>query len=138
MEFISYEVKPGKPLPGIEPHVDNASVITMVAMMADRKGYTGGVSCFERGRRLRLERGDVVFFRGELCEHWIEPVETGFRAILQIEMCRYLPNWTMRSGSESRGAGGFGPISRLGGSQKPSKETPSQVVFGTSSGLCLY
>ena len=59
-----------------------------VAMMADRAGYTGGVSCFEKGRRLRLERGDVVFFRGEICEHWIEPVETGFRAILQIEMCR--------------------------------------------------
>ena len=26
---FSYEVKPGKRLPGIEPHVDNSSVITM-------------------------------------------------------------------------------------------------------------
>ena len=68
VEYISYEVKPGKPLPGIEPHVDNASVITMVAMMANGKGYTGGVSCFEKGRRLRLERGDVVFFRE--CLRW--------------------------------------------------------------------
>lgn len=88
VEYIAYTFKHGLPLPTIEPHVDNSSVITMVAMMVDRDSYTGGQSCFETSRKLWLNKGDAVFFRGELCEHWIEPVESGFRSILQIEMCR--------------------------------------------------
>ena len=95
VEFIDYTVQPGLERPGIGPHVDNSSVITMVAMMTPRDSYRGGESCFElqpgdteECRTLGLELGDAVFFRGELCEHWITPVENGRRCILQIEMCK--------------------------------------------------
>ena len=93
VEYILYEVKKGAPLPMIEPHVDNASLITMVMMTMPSEEYAGGTNCFEGKegephRRAKLEVGDAVFFRGELCEHWIEPVTAGRRSILQIEMCK--------------------------------------------------
>ena len=40
-------------------------------------------------RKYKLNIGDAVFFRGELCEHWITPVSSGKRCILQIELCKY-------------------------------------------------
>ena len=40
-------------------------------------------------REYKLNIGDAVFFRGELCEHWITPVSSGKRCILQIELCKY-------------------------------------------------
>ena len=158
VEFIKYQVQKNAPLPSIEPHVDNASVITMVAMLSDRSKneYDGGISCFEnytqkemssvanpnnknnirrnnnnnindiinndddnhnnelnkddygkreknkikfsieelnmkskKCREYKLNIGDAVFFRGELCEHWITPVSSGKRCILQIELCKY-------------------------------------------------
>ena len=101
-EFIEYEVKRtenGKlpsVLPGIGPHVDNASIITLVVMLTPQDSYVGGKSCFEgkkpeEPRVLSLEQGDAVFFRGERCEHWITDVEAGRRCILQIECCRMKP-----------------------------------------------
>lgn len=101
-EFIEYEVTPtpnGKPpkvLPGIGPHVDNASLITLVVMLTSTDSYRGGLSCFEgktadTPRVLQLQQGDAVFFRGEKCEHWITDVEAGRRCILQIECCRMKP-----------------------------------------------
>ena len=81
------------PKPGIGPHVDNASVITIVAMLSQRNEYEGGYSCFEnvpkeKPRVLTLQQGDLVLFRGELTEHWITDVDLGRRVILQIECCR--------------------------------------------------
>jgi hypothetical protein len=101
-EFIEYEVTPtknGKPpkvLPGIGPHVDNASLVTLVVMLAPSEAYRGGLSCFEgktpdAPRIFQLQQGDAVFFRGEKCEHWITDVEAGRRCILQIECCRMKP-----------------------------------------------
>ena len=101
-EYIEYEVvatkngKKPKTLPGIAPHVDNSSIITMVAMLSPRTAYQGGQSCFEsteqnNPRVLTLEQGDAVFFRGEQCEHWIKDVEEGKRCIMQIELCRKKP-----------------------------------------------
>ena len=37
-------------------------------------------------RKLKLERGDIVLFRGEIVEHWIEPVTSGRRVILQVSI----------------------------------------------------
>jgi hypothetical protein len=33
-------------------------------------------------------QGDAIVFRGEKCEHWISPVTSGKRTILQIELSR--------------------------------------------------
>lgn len=78
----------------IEPHVDNKSAVTLVAMLSVPSAYVGGRSCFRRAqssrghRELSLEQGDVVLFRGEKLVHWITPVTAGKRIILQIEMSR--------------------------------------------------
>ena len=101
-EYIEYELKttrngkPPKMLPGIGPHVDNASIITLVVMLSSKTSYKGGQSCFEGERAgeprvLSLDQGDAVFFRGEVCEHWITDVREGRRCILQIECCRMKP-----------------------------------------------
>ena len=34
------------------------------------------------------KQGDAIVFRGEKCEHWISPVTSGKRTILQIELSR--------------------------------------------------
>merc|ERR1712151_1354793 len=63
----------------------------MVALLSDPSHFVGGVSCFEgesAERQVQLKRGDAVFFRGEACEHWITPVTSGQRLILQIEISR--------------------------------------------------
>ena len=95
VELIRYCVDKGsREFPGIGPHVDNASVITLVAMLSERSEYSrGGARAFESvsgeaARTLSLNCGDVVIFRGEKTEHWIEDVTGGERVILQIEYCR--------------------------------------------------
>ena len=70
------------------------------------RGYTGGFNLFEIGgegfgdgaedggiakglyRQLRLNKGDVLMFRGEMLEHSLTPVTQGLRQIVQIELCR--------------------------------------------------
>ena len=94
MEYIEYDVEEMREPCFIEPHVDNKSAVTLVAMLSESKAYTGGRSCFRRSkgsrghRELALEKGDVVVFRGEKLVHWITPVTQGKRTILQIEMSR--------------------------------------------------
>ncbi|CAJ1336166.1 unnamed protein product [Effrenium voratum] len=94
IEYIEYDVEEmGEPC-YIEPHVDNKSAVTMVAMLSPSGAYRGGRSCFRRAegsrghRELGLDRGDVVLFRGEKLVHWITPVTEGKRVILQIELSR--------------------------------------------------
>lgn len=93
IEYIVYDVKEFT-RPHIEPHVDNYSVVTMVCMLSDTTEFVGGVNCFkgDKGtteeRRFKLEQGDAVFFRGERLSHWITPVESGRRMILQCEFSR--------------------------------------------------
>ena len=87
-------------LPGIGPHVDNGSCVTLIAALSQRCQYEGGVNLFEDGAghggiddgrfvELHPECGDVVLFRGETCEHALTPVTRGRRNILQIELCRH-------------------------------------------------
>merc|ERR1712087_970881 len=94
VEYIVYDARGG--VPGtIEPHVDNYSAVTFIAMISDPQHFVGGVNCFdstgERGaqpRQFSLRKGDAVFFRGEKLRHWITPVVDGVRTILQIELSR--------------------------------------------------
>merc|ERR1712151_1080891 len=79
IEYITYDVaEMGEPC-FIEPHVDNKSAVTMVAMLSDSQDFVGGRSCFRRsiGRRgyreHELKQGDLVLFRGEKLTHWITP-----------------------------------------------------------------
>jgi len=94
IEYISYDVaEQGQPC-YIEPHVDNKSAVSMVAMLSTGDAYVGGRSCFRRAegkdgcRELCLKQGDLVLFRGEKLTHWITPVTAGKRVILQIELSR--------------------------------------------------
>jgi len=94
VEYIEYDVdEMGEPC-FIEPHVDNKSAVTMVAMLSAPDAYVGGRSCFRRAagsrghREVTLQKGDVVLFRGEKLVHWITPVTAGRRVILQIELSR--------------------------------------------------
>ncbi|CAE7272779.1 unnamed protein product [Symbiodinium sp. CCMP2456] len=94
VEYIEYDVdEMGEPC-FIEPHVDNKSAVTMVAMLSAPDAYVGGRSCFRRAsgsrghREVTLQKGDIVLFRGEKLVHWITPVTAGRRVILQIELSR--------------------------------------------------
>lgn len=94
VEYIDYDVEyEGSPC-FIEPHVDNKSAVTLVAMLSPPEAYQGGRSCFRRARgkrgnrQLQLLQGDAVCFRGEKLVHWITPVTSGRRTILQIELSR--------------------------------------------------
>jgi len=93
-EYIVYDARKGKP-GEIEPHVDNDSAVSIVILLSDPRDFDGGVNCFapagERGsgsRKLALQKGDAVIFRGEKLQHWITPVTGGVRVILQIELSR--------------------------------------------------
>lgn len=94
IEYIDYDVEHEAGPCYIEPHVDNKSAVTLVAMLSPLEAYAGGCSCFRRStgrsghRELSLQQGDVVMFRGEKLEHWISPVTWGRRTILQIELSR--------------------------------------------------
>lgn len=115
IEWIEYEHVAGQPLPYIEPHVDNDSVLTWILLLSSPFEFEGGINLFEgvagysecatttqwhtpgeeeeEGnygmRELELGQGDAVVFRGELLEHSITPVQDGLRTILQIELARY-------------------------------------------------
>lgn len=71
VEFIEYDVDVMGEQCFIEPHVDNKSAVTMVAMLSQPGAYVGGLNCFRRGagrsghRQLALNRGDVVLSRRE-------------------------------------------------------------------------
>ena len=112
VEFISYNAemckKRGGCPPHIGPHVDNSSAVTLIGMLSSFKAgdYEGGMNRFEVGdhssmdakkgggigdgrfREIRLGKGDVLIFRGEMVEHSLTPVSDGLRQILQIELCR--------------------------------------------------
>ena len=45
----------------------------------------GGRLQFETGAAPELNRGDVVFFRGEEIMHWVSPITGGKRIVLQVE-----------------------------------------------------
>ena len=85
IEYIVYDTAVQQ-IPGIERHVDNGSAITLIVMLSTSTDYTGGSNGFEPNRELRLQRGQAVLFRGEKCQHWISPVSSGRRAILQVEL----------------------------------------------------
>jgi len=94
IEYIEYDVDQMQEPCFIEPHVDNKSAVTLVAMLSTPWEYAGGRSCFRRAegkrghREVGLQQGDVVLFRGEKLVHWITPVTAGRRVILQIELSR--------------------------------------------------
>lgn len=87
-EYILYKFKKKRPLPTIEPHVDNGSLISTVVMLSESHMYDGGVSYFQGRppRKIALNVGDALFFRGNKTEHWISDVTKGTRDILQIEL----------------------------------------------------
>jgi hypothetical protein len=100
MEYIIYDVEATAGDKGafIEPHVDNHSICTGIAMlsMPDRD-FVGGLNRFKGSspdnlecsfREYKLSQGDLVLFRGEIVTHWITPVTSGRREILQWELSR--------------------------------------------------
>merc|ERR1719379_699975 len=99
IEYIDYNAdREGEPQ-YIEPHVDNKSAVTLIIMLTDPSGFTGGVNCFRRAcgegekktdnhREVRLELGQAAIFRGEKLLHWITPVTRGRRRVLQCELSR--------------------------------------------------
>ncbi|KAF4714523.1 hypothetical protein FOZ63_017371 [Perkinsus olseni] len=91
MEYIVYDTSEGDGM--IEKHVDNYSLVTLVCLLSTPGlDFTGGVNCFkcsrEEGYKVPLQRGDMVLFRGEKLQHWITPVTSGRRCILQNELSR--------------------------------------------------
>lgn len=93
IEFIEYDARSGEPK-YIEPHVDNDSVITMLALLTPQSDFVGGINCFKGTqagapkRQNQLQCTDAVIFRGESLTHWITPVTAGVRAIIQIELSK--------------------------------------------------
>ncbi|CAE7213176.1 Uso1 [Symbiodinium pilosum] len=94
IEYIQYDVgKLGEP-GTIEPHTDNESQVTVIVLLSQPTEFAGGVNHFEPGwkggdsRRVKLAAGDAAFFYGDRCEHWITPVTSGRRTILQMELSR--------------------------------------------------
>ena len=100
MEYIVYDVKETAGSKGtfIEPHVDNHSIVTGISMLSEPDvDFVGGVNRFKGQqteetdipyRQVKLDRGDLVLFRGEVVTHWITPVIRGRREILQWELSR--------------------------------------------------
>ncbi|KAF4753950.1 hypothetical protein FOZ63_002276, partial [Perkinsus olseni] len=91
MEYIVYDTSKGDGM--IEKHVDNYSLVTLVCLLSTPGlDFTGGVNCFkcsrEEGYKVPLQKGDMVLFRGEKLQHWITPVTSGRRCILQNELSR--------------------------------------------------
>uniref|UniRef100_A0A7S4RNV6 Fe2OG dioxygenase domain-containing protein n=1 Tax=Alexandrium monilatum TaxID=311494 RepID=A0A7S4RNV6_9DINO len=99
-EYIRYDGKPSTEEYAIHPHVDNRSLVTLVCMLSDRRDFAGGTLGFEpaqesseeeqegasEDRLEELEPGTAVIFRGERLEHWVRPVLSGTRYVLQIEL----------------------------------------------------
>lgn len=93
IEYIVYDVQslgePGK----ISKHRDNESQVTAVVLLSDPQAFEGGINYFEGDRFVKLGLGDAVFFYGDRCYHWITPVTSGRRVVLQMELSRALPCW---------------------------------------------
>lgn len=93
VEYISYDGKPASKEYAIDPHVDNRSLVTLVCMLSRRSDFGGGTLGFEPGcegddaadRHEAPEPGTAVIFRGEELQHWVSPVTSGKRYVLQIE-----------------------------------------------------
>eukprot|EP00438_Fugacium_kawagutii_P000139 Skav223589 [mRNA] locus=scaffold493:12356:13078:- [translate_table: standard] len=94
IEYIVYDVARLGEAGKIEPHTDNQSQVTVVILLSHEHEFQGGINHFEPGfdggqdRIAKLKRGDAVFFYGDQCMHWISPVVTGRRTILQMELSR--------------------------------------------------
>jgi len=97
VEFIRYEGSArsgGGRRYAIEPHVDNHSAVTIVCLLSRTKDFQGGVlgcQAVERddvSRLLTLAQGDAVVFQGEKLLHWVTPVTSGVREVLQVELSR--------------------------------------------------
>lgn len=95
IEYIVYDVAELKGPGTIGPHTDNESMVTMIIMLSEPGDYEGGISCFQgasgyhrhdENRSVRLAPGDAIFFHGDQCFHWITPVTSGRRVILQMEL----------------------------------------------------
>jgi len=96
IEFIDYDIKRlGRP--GMfDTHVDNRSVVTAVVLLSKRDAFCGGINFFDlktvngsesfERKHVVLEAGDAIFFRGEEVMHGLQPVLSGRRSILQVEM----------------------------------------------------
>ena len=116
VERIVYDadkaIHTGAVLPHIGPHTDNSSAITMVCLLSNPTDFEGGTNLFhpERAgqppREYQLKQGEAVLFRGECCTHWITPVTSGRRSILQIElaMCAGMHNEPL-CGEQARARG---------------------------------
>jgi len=99
LELIEYDVKKMGQAGEIDPHVDNESLVSMVVLLTEPSEFGGGVNCFENGsaasRRVPLRAGDAIFFNGGDCEHWITPVTSGRRVVLQLELAKSIKGaWT--------------------------------------------
>eukprot|EP00933_Yihiella_yeosuensis_P072179 TRINITY_DN80508_c0_g1_i1.p1 TRINITY_DN80508_c0_g1~~TRINITY_DN80508_c0_g1_i1.p1 ORF type:complete len:261 (+),score=31.19 TRINITY_DN80508_c0_g1_i1:78-860(+) len=94
IEYIEYDVKKlGRP-GFIGYHRDNFSLVTVIVLLSDPSEFQGGVNCFEgvsrsQHREVALKIGDAVAFYGHRCHHWITPVTSGRRVILQMELRTY-------------------------------------------------
>jgi hypothetical protein len=104
IEYIVYDVKDLGEAGTIHPHTDNQSAVSMVILLSPPQDFVGGVNYFEGEgessdeeekkkstkvpREARLRTGDAVFFYGDKCEHWITPVLSGRRTIMQMELSR--------------------------------------------------
>ncbi|CAE7821267.1 unnamed protein product [Symbiodinium sp. CCMP2456] len=89
IEYIEYDVEKLGCEGKIAKHNDNGSMVSLVALLSDPSEFQGGANFFKglpQKRRVVLQTGDAVFFYGHQCEHWISPVTSGRRAILQIEL----------------------------------------------------
>lgn len=90
LEFIEYDVGKMQRVGSIDPHCDNGSKVSMIVLLSEPTEFQGGANFFEdgteSGKKVDLKLGDAVFFRGEECEHWIAPVTSGRRAVLQLEL----------------------------------------------------
>lgn len=91
IEYIVYDTAQLRGPGRIAPHFDNESKVSMIIMLSDTSEFEGGVNCFEGNsednpRMAKLQRGDAIFFHGEACLHWITPVTSGRRVILQMEL----------------------------------------------------
>ena len=88
IEYIEYDVEKLGCEGKIAKHNDNGSMVSVVVLLSDPSDFHGGTNFFkgEPKRRVVLQPGDAVFFYGHQCEHWISPVTSGRRAILQMEL----------------------------------------------------
>eukprot|EP00440_Ansanella_granifera_P062564 gb/GFBE01067839.1/.p1 GENE.gb/GFBE01067839.1/~~gb/GFBE01067839.1/.p1 ORF type:complete len:317 (+),score=35.54 gb/GFBE01067839.1/:1-951(+) len=88
IEYIVYDVEQLGGEGSIAKHNDNGSLVSVVVLLSDPSDFEGGLNYFAGPpqRSVQLQPGDAVFFYGDQCEHWITPVTSGRRVILQMEL----------------------------------------------------